>query len=320
MTNATLSLPGSVNNAAGNYEEQNAMFLKTFSGEVLTAFSEKNVFMPLHMTRTITHGKSASFPSTGKANARYHVPGTPVLGSNQIPHKEVVIQIDDLLLADTTIYDLDEAKNHYDIRGEYSTQLGASLARSFDQTVARVIAKAARSPARVTGLPAGTQLADADAKTNGASLADTIFAAAQTLDENDVPEDDRYCAVLPAQYYLLVQTDKVLNRDFSQNNGDFAQGDVMNVAGVKIVKSNNVPTTNVIAVEGENNDYAGNFTNTAAIVFHKTAAGTVKLRDLTVDQSGGDFQTMYQATLMVAKYAMGHGVLRPESAVEIVTA
>jgi hypothetical protein len=49
----------------------------------------------------------------------------------------------------------------------------------------------------------------------------------------------------------------------------------------------------------------------------KQAIGTVKLMDLAVEQTTGDFNIMYQGTLMAAKYAMGHGVLRPDCAVEI---
>jgi len=33
--------------------------IKVFSGEVLTSFETKNVFLPLVKTRTIPHGKSA---------------------------------------------------------------------------------------------------------------------------------------------------------------------------------------------------------------------------------------------------------------------
>jgi hypothetical protein len=49
---------------------------------------------------------------------------------------------------------------------------------------------------------------------------------------------------------------------------------------------------------------------------HPSAVGTVKLMDLA-------FETQYdirrQGTLMVAKYAAGHGVLRPEAAVRVKT-
>jgi hypothetical protein len=47
---------------------------------------------------------------------------------------------------------------------------------------------------------------------------------------------------------------------------------------------------------------------------HESAVGTVKLMDLSME---GEYKIEYQGTLLVAKYAVGHGILRPESAVEI---
>ena len=140
------------------------------------------------------------------------------------------------------------------------------------------------------------------------------------MDEKDVPENDRVVIVKPAQYYNLVQTTNVINRDWG-GAGVYADGTVLRVAGIQIVKSNNVPSTNIAAAtSGENNTYHGNFSTTVALVMQKSAIGTVKLMDLAVEQTSGDYNIMYQGTLMAAKYAMGHGILRPECAVEIKTA
>jgi hypothetical protein len=70
-------------------------------------------------------------------------------------------------------------------------------------------------------------------------------------------------------------------------------------------------------VAGEKNTYSGNFANTVALALQREAIGTVKLRDLSVQKSGADFNVMYQSTLMLGKYAMGHGILRPACAIEI---
>ena len=62
-----------VSNATG---DARALFLKLYAGEVLTAFQSKNIMMPLHRVRTISKGKSAQFPMTGKyRDAAYHTPG-----------------------------------------------------------------------------------------------------------------------------------------------------------------------------------------------------------------------------------------------------
>ena len=316
MTNVTPSRLGAANGAVANFAQKNALFLKVFAGEVLTAFDETNVMKDLHVSRTISSGKSAQFPVTGKANAAYHVVGTPLLGTQNIKHNEIVVNIDDVLIADTFIANIDEAKNHYDVRAEYSRLLGMALAKQFDVRCLQLGVLAARGSATVTGGNGGTAITDSDAATNGASLAASIFAAAQAMDEKDVPENDRVAIVKPAQYYNLVQTTDVINRDFG-GAGVYADGTVLRVAGIQIVKSNNVPTTNVSAVTGENNTYHGNFSTTVALVMQKSAIGTVKLMDLAVERTSGDFEIMYQGTLMAAKYAMGHGILRPECAVEI---
>ena len=316
MANATPSRLGAANGAVANFAQKNALFLKVFAGEVLTAFDETNVMKDLHVSRTISSGKSAQFPVTGKANAAYHIVGTPLLGTQNIKHNEIVVNIDDVLIADTFIANIDEAKNHYDVRAEYSRLLGMALAKQFDVRCLQLGVLAARGSATVTGGNGGTAITDSDAATNGASLAASIFAAAQAMDEKDVPENDRVAIVKPAQYYQLVQTTDVINRDFG-GAGVYADGTVLRVAGIQIVKSNNVPSTNVSAVTGENNTYHGNFSTTVALVMQKSAIGTVKLMDLAVERTSGDFEIMYQGTLMAAKYAMGHGILRPECAVEI---
>jgi hypothetical protein len=317
MANATASRLGVVNGATPtNFATENALFLKVFAGEVLTAFDEVNVMKDLHTSRTIQHGKSASFPVMGKTSAAYHTVGTPLLGTQSVNHNEVIINIDDLLVADTFIADIDSAKNHYDVRAEYSRLLGMALAKEFDTRTMRVGLLAARSAATVSGGNGGTAITSANARTSGADLAAAIFDAAQAMDEKDVPENDRVALVKPEQYYNLVQTTDVINRDWG-GSGVYADGTVLRVAGIQIVKTNNLPTTNVAAVSGENNTYNGDFSNTAALVMQKQAIGTVRLMDLAVEQTTGDFNIMYQGTLMAAKYAMGHGVLRPECAVEI---
>ena len=308
-----LSYPGQVNKNGAT----DALFMKTFTGEVMTAFAEHNVMKDLHRVRTIDHGKSASFAVLGKATARYHTPGTAILGSNQIATNERVINIDDLLIADVAIYDLDDAKNHYDVRQEYSKQLGYALANEFDKKTMRVGILAARSAGIIADEPGGSIVKGGAAVENdGEVLAEAMFCCAQLWDEKDIVDWERTIILKPAQYYLLAQTTKVLNRDWG-GAGVYADGTVLKVAGVQIIKSNHLPTGVVDAVTGEKNTYNGDFTNTVALALQKEAIGTVKLKDLSVEKSGADFHIMYQSTMMVAKYAMGHGILRPGCAIEI---
>ena len=322
MANATISTLGVLNGGAttGTFSSDNALFEEQFAGEVLTAFEETAVFADKHLVRSISSGKSANFPTTWKADARYHVAGTPIVGSNQIETNQRTINIDNLLVADVFIYDLEEAKNHYDVRSIYSNELGVALAKEMDTRIARVLVLAARASATMTSSFGGGSVTNSASKTDGEILAGAIFDANQVLDEKDVPEAERYAAVAPAQYYLLAQTTKLLNKDWG-GAGVYADGDIFKVAGTSLVKSNNMPTTNVTAAtSGEQNSYIGNFTTTSSVVWRKEAVGTVKLMDLAMEMSGPDFHIMYQGDMMVGKYSVGHGILRPECAVEIKTA
>jgi hypothetical protein len=315
MANATVSFLGKLNSGS----DANALFLKVFSGEVLASFQRENKMLGMSTVRTISSGKSAQFPAIGRTTASYHTAGNEIVGS-AINHAEKVINIDDVLLSSAFISSIDEAKNHYDVRSQYSKEMGSALAKKTDQHLLQLTVLGARATTTVTGGDGGTVITDADANTNMASLIDSIFEGAQKLDEKDVPEDDRYCVLAPDIYYELVQNDKILNRDFSSLNGDFGKGKVLEVAGIKIIKLNTAVTsfTNLSSASntGQNNTYRGNFSTTVASVFHKSAVGTVKLLDLAMES---EYDIRRQGTLMIGKYAMGHGILRPESCVEIKT-
>lgn len=307
----TVSRLGQVNGANAT----DALFLKVFGGEVLSAFRRKSATLGRHTVRSLKNAKSAAFPATGRITAAYHTPGNEIVGG-AINHNERVITADDLLVASTFIHVIDEARNYYEVRSEYSTQCGEALAINLDKNVLQVMALAARASATVTGLSGGTSITDADARTNADSMVDSLFDAAQALNEKDVPQGDRYAYVPWSTYLNLVNsTSKAIHKDYgNEGNGSIAKGFIAKVADIELVPTNNMPSTNVNTGPTA---YQGNFTNTAAIVAHRSAVGTVKLIDLAFEM---EYQMSYQGTMILAKTSVGHGILRPESAVEIVVA
>ena len=317
MANATVSQIGKANNTG----TADALFLKQFSGEVLTSFEQATVTADKHMVRTIANGKSAQFPVMGRSSASYHTPGNEITGA-ALNHNEKVITINDLLISSHFIANIDEAKNHYDVRSVYSSEMGRALAFQMDKHVLQTLLQAAASSANVgdSSYAAGTIITDADSNTNADSLIGSIFDAAEALDDAYVPSEGRFCYLKPEQYYLLANASKAVNVDFS-GRGSIAEGTVPQIAGISLIKTPHLPTGNVsgtgVDAGGAGGAQVVNASNTTAIIAHTSAAGTVKLLDLAVES---EYDIRRQGTLMVAKYAMGHGVLRPEAAVQIQTA
>lgn len=299
-------------NGTGVYD---ALFLKVYGGEVLTAFEEACKVMSRHRVRQIQNGKSASFPATWKVNAGYHTPGQEITGQTSNANERIIV-IDDMLLAAVFIASLDEAKSHYDVRSIYSTECGNALANQWDKNVLQTMVNAARASATVSGAFGGTVLTSATTlyKTSATDLAAGIFAAVQAMDEKDVPESAvKSTFVKPAQYYLLAQSTALVNRDWAEGNGNYSEAKVLKVGGTELVKTNHLPTTNITTGPAA---YQGDFTKTAAVVTTQDAVGTVKLLDLAQEMQ---YDIRRQGTLIVSKYAVGHGILRPECAVELKT-
>lgn len=309
MTAFSNVLGGGQVNSAG---DRKALFLKVYGGEVLTAFEEMCRFKDRHFIRTIASGKSAQFPVTWKVGASYHTPGAEIDGQTA-NNNEKVITVDDLLISPVFFANIEEAMSHYDYRSEYTKQAGIALANQFDKNVAQVGILAARTTTpSVTGGYGGSSVLNAAFSSDSTALAQGLWTAAQTLDEKDVPEQDRAAFFKPAQYYLLTQNVALLNQEYG-GVGSISEGNIPKLAGIEIIKTNHLPTTNVTTGPSA---YQGNFTNVAGLVMNKMAVGTVKLMDLAVEE---EYSARHQGTLVVAKYAVGHGVLRPDCAVELKT-
>ena len=151
---------------------------------------------------------------------------------------------------------------------------------------------------------------------------DSLFDAASALDSHYVPKEGRVAFIRLEEYYKLANATNAVNVDFTQgSNGGVDTGKVMSIAGIRLIPTPHFVASNVnsgvdqgSATQGGSNPQAVDLSNYVCLVSHPSAVGTVKLMDLAVES---DYDIRRQGTLMVAKYAMGHGVLRPESAVGI---
>ena len=333
MANATQTVLGTLNKAvtstAGSnaYDTKYATYLKLFSGELFKAYESATIARDTVQRRTLKNGKSLQFIFTGRMEAAYHTPGTPILGSGDPPVAEKTIVCDDLLISSAFVYDLDETLAHYSLRGEISKKIGHALAEAYDKKIFRTIALAARESHPVTASPGpepgGTIIKLGSNKQYDAqALVDGFFEAAAVLDEKNVPKQGRTAVLNPRQYYALIsQVDSnILNRDFGNNSGSLQSGEgLVEIAGISIKRSNNLPfmAGSVAAVNGENNAYDGDFTYHAGLIYQKDAAGVVEAIGPQVQVTSGDVSVLYQGDVLLGRLAMGAGTLNPAAAIEL---
>lgn len=346
MADATPNRVGQINASGAS----DALFLKKFGGEVMTAYDIAKKLKPTVRVRTIDSGKSAQFPATYRVGVHYHTPGAELLGQS-IKHNEVVVTLDDLLIADVFVAKIDELKNHYDVRAPYGEEIGRALALFEDRTIAQSIIKSARGSELFSGDGGGSYVAEstvggsADFTTSGSDLISALNLAKQKMDEKNVPVETMpvHSVFLPAQFYLIANSDKNINRDYNGGANSLASTRLKTVSDINVYKSNaplfgkdvttyhaSTNTDGVVKSAGGTystattaedalpNDYPSKYqldlTNTAGAVWCEPAVAYLQLLGLNMETV---WDARRRGTLILAEMAIGMDALRSKCAVEL---
>ena len=285
--------------------------LEIYYGSVLTAFDRKQIFLDLVTTKSIDSGSSVSIPVIGQGSdtdTNTHVPGTELTMST-VPVKERIINIDALEYFALAVDKFEEKVLHFETRGELAKQAGEALAVKIDKAVAASLVTASQTSGTIGGVAIqadGTEVnndvidSGSTPKAKGDALIEAVFAASAAMEEKEVT-GERYLVVSPVIYSYLAQSDAV-NKDItSGNNGGIDKGTVMEVAGIRIYKSNYIPTDSTVDVGGTNKKLK-------ALLFTSEAVAVAKLMDVT---SEVNYIPEQLATLMTTYYSYGMGVLKP---------
>lgn len=305
--------------------------LDIFGGEVITAFHKALIFAGKIQNRTLGGGggaRSARFPKIWKATAAYHTAGQELLG-NEIETGEISITPDEILVSHVSIYDLDDMLSHFDVRGQFATEMGIALADVYDGNVARQLIKAART-ASDGPFPGGNVVTDSSlvntGTIDGKDWIDGIRAANKLLYNADVPNSQpRYMAVdwdvFEAIKYAKDENGRyiLLNTEIrgNQSAGFADQDETLRIDGVTVYKTKNLPSTDESADSTVYSKYRADYSTTTGVLWTPMAAATVKMKDISIEKTR-DVRRLED--FMVASALAGNGTLRPECSVEFKTA
>ena len=339
----TTTQPGQ-QNKSGNSRE---LFLQKFGGEVMTMYHEMQIAMKLTRVRTISGGKSASFPVIGKNSAKYHQPGK-LIQANEIGHTERIVTIDDIAVSPVFIPEIQEAMLHYDVREQYATECAESLSGLVDRNIFRMLAQAGmiqnQTDAQNAGLKvlpdepytANIMLDAAGDENDGAALVNALYKARTEFRKKNIKKQGNV-VFGPEQIEALTniaqgQSNAItwLNQDIagSVNPNMSAGGPVARIAGMNIWESNNLPSADESAGlvddpepladtsfgSGNAEKYRGDYSNVIGQAFTEDAIATTKLKDLQVRHVD---EPMRLGHNILAKLAVGHDILRPGNSVLI---
>ena len=299
-----------------------ALFLDVFGGEVLTAFDSSTIMLDKHNVKTVSGGqRSFRFPKTWKATAEYHTPGTEMMGTD-IDTGEVQVTIDDILVSHTAVSDIDTMLSHFDVRSEFSTQMGRALGRVYDKNCFRQVIKAARTTG--TGpFPGGDTISGLANDSTGADWIDAIRKANLKFFNLSVPEEQKRYMCVSAETFNLIKFAKDSNGQYlvldvdlrhSGAGGIENRADSMTIDGVEIVKSLHMPSVDESSDASVYEKYRADYSATKGIIWTGDAIATVKLMDIGFET---ERDTRRLEDFLVAKMLVGHGTLRPECAIEL---
>ncbi|MDR5879023.1 hypothetical protein [Caballeronia sp. LZ032] len=323
--------PVAFGNGQSNPADDRSLFLKMFSGEVLTSFTAATLTKGKIREKNITSGKSYQFPRTGTSTAEYLARGQEMLG-NPFATGEVEVTIDAPMVAHHALWDFDQAMSQFDVRGPMTADMGQALARMYDQNNFRQIALAARTAA-VGPFPGGDKIASAglaaDGTTgliDGLAWMDAIRKAKLLKKHKNLPASAPWYLVVSPETFDAIKYAKNSAGQFVNLNSLISLAtagvgavptEAIRFEGVTILDSNLLPNANDTANTGVFSKYRADFSKTLGLMWQPDAVAVLTLMGISTETFR---DVRRQEDFIVSKQAVGHGTLRAECAVEFASA
>ena len=329
---------------SGGAAGANKLWLPLWSGEVINAYDQFNIFENLISSKSLSGGFSYEFPVTGlvSLNASWDA-GEELVGGDSSSTTFKVNLDKRPMAAHFETDNVDLLITQWDYRSELARQAGLTLSSTRDkQIVSALIAASVAAPLAsdprglgVSNFPAPAVVSTATAaigvsvSTCTETVALAILQAVEnylvTMQENDYPVQNVMCAVPPKVFQViralgiprattafanqpLFTGNEIYGAGSSINTGMNSLSDSLDYMGVKIVKTNHIPRATVAAGQAKYNLTCGTV-DIFGIIFQKEAVAGLSLMGMKVD-SIQDIRRNTQFT--VASMLKGTGILRPE--------
>jgi hypothetical protein len=273
--------------------EVDALHIEQYGGEVEGTLAKMSIMQSFASIKSVQGTDTITNDRVGSASLQAVTPGV-----SPDPHvtqfSNVSLVVDTIVLARNNVALLDDFQAHFSVRSEIGMEHGKVIAKFFDEAFLIQGIKCALHDG--TGLPDGwyggskVELAVATDELDPDKLQRGIEDVCQEMEEKDQDLEGAALFVRPAQYYVLLRNDRLIDKDYSMGNGDYARGEVLMSNGVPIFKTNRLPnaavTDHYLSNTGNSAAYdlvAGEQTDVVALVMKPKALLAGETIPLTSD-------------------------------------
>lgn len=308
-------------NSSGTERE---ILVPILAASVITGFKAKTIMEDKHEVKPITAGASLQINVLGHAKAGFVDYGTDVLVKangvlSESNSNKVIINLDKALVSAVLVDGQVEEESQTDALSKVAVEMGEAMAVENDRRVMQMAILGARASKFIADKSGYRSFFDGTVLEKGATLATSadvlraaIIEATTVLAEHDIDSMSAFCILKPAAFSLLLSD--VARIGATWNQDEFTKRRVLNINGLEVHESNLLPTSNISAVTGEMNTYAGDFSDTVGFVGIKSAVAEVRLRGI---EFAKDRIPQFMSDLLLAKQKNGYGFLRPEALIEL---
>jgi len=225
-------------------------FVTLFDAEVKQAYQASAVLRPAVRVRSGVEGSTYKFPKIGKGVAQVRIPQSDVTPLN-VTYSQVTATLSDYIAAEYSDIFM-QAKVNFDERRELVKVVSNAIGRRQDQLILDALTASSASSI-------SNDIGGSDTNMNVAKLR----AAAQTLNTNNVPMDNRHIIIHASSLASLLSETAVTSSDFNTIKA-LVQGEINTFLGF---------TFHVLGDRGEGGLIKDGSNDRTCFAFHSDAIG-----------------------------------------------
>ena len=252
--------------------------IEEFTGMVEKQFAKASIMRAYANVRTVKNTDTLINRRLGRTTLTKVTAGVRP-DATSTKQGRVAVTVDTIILARDNQDLLNDFQSDFNVRMELSEDQGKELGKFFDQAFIIQAIKGSLQSAptglnSAIGAGKNVELAAANDEADPDKLEDAIAGLIVDMQEEDIDTAECVIFVRPTEYRVLYKNDKLVDKDFSKDNGDFANGKVMTLAGSRIVSTARIPTAAITghklsnAANGNAYDVSAAEADAVAVILH----------------------------------------------------